>query len=305
MQATTSFLSDYLYKRAQENDLDISASLFRRASGLLPEEICNFARVERLMPLAKKAITASWKAGGTFCKTSLWVADELTCAKGRMDRTWWSPTGGLYLVLSLSPELLPRHWAFYNLSVGVAIADAIAAIMPCEDMRKAVNIRWVNDVLIGEKKSAGILTEVLSFSEDERYLLFGIGVNVEAEVFPVFLPDATSLTLAGADSVTTKSLLPIVVANILLEWAKLHEWEAENLIEGLSAYSELSPSIAGFKRYHKGSGRECRYGLDADLTPEFDATILDICADGSLMLQKNSELITVNTGEVRYLPNTS
>lgn len=279
---------------------DASSGILRRALGLLPQDIHSFPHISRLMPLAKDAILKSWKDGRAFCKISLWQADELTCAKGRMQRSWWSPKGGIYLVLSLYPELLPSRWSFYNLAVGVAIADAIAAIMPSDMLKQSVNIRWVNDVLIGEKKVAGILTEVLSLSEEDRYLLFGIGINVETETLPASLPFATSLKREGAEHVSVASLLPQIVANILLEWAKLHDWEAENLMEGLSDGAP-SPAIVGFKRYHNGNGRRCSYGLDADLAPEFEAVILDVCADGSLMLKKDDEVLHVNTGEVRYV----
>ncbi len=102
------------------------------------------------------------------------LARRQTHGRGRLNRTWESPEGGLYFSLLLRPpssaplSLLP-------LTAAVAVASAL------EDYGVPARIRWPNDVLVAGKKAAGILLE-LDQSLAETVVVVGVGVNLNVDL---------------------------------------------------------------------------------------------------------------------------
>jgi BirA family biotin operon repressor/biotin-[acetyl-CoA-carboxylase] ligase len=122
------------------------------------------------------------------------VADEQTAGQGRHGHTWHSPAGtGLYCSIVLEPTPL------LTLSLGLATAEALA--IPCD-------LRWPNDVMLGDKKVAGILVHLA-----ERKAIAGIGVNLSQTQFPPEL-EATSLKLHTGRDVSADELLERLLAAI-------------------------------------------------------------------------------------------
>lgn len=120
------------------------------------------------------------------------VADEQTAGRGRFGRSFLSPPGmGLYLSVILRPDWPPEWLPLLTIFVAVAACDAIAAVAGCRPQ-----IKWVNDLLMGGRKLAGILTELSLEGESGRVdsAVVGIGINCHAAAFPADLAaKATSL----------------------------------------------------------------------------------------------------------------
>ncbi|WP_115863297.1 biotin--[acetyl-CoA-carboxylase] ligase [Halorussus litoreus] len=139
------------------------------------------------------------------------LADEQTGGKGRLDREWSSPSGGVWLSLVLRPDLPPAHAPALTLAAAVAVTDA------AREAGVPAQIKWPNDVLVSEAsgatrestaetesnaseetadrgglKLAGVLTEMEGEADRVSWVVPGIGVNanVAAEALPA---DATSL----------------------------------------------------------------------------------------------------------------
>ncbi len=122
------------------------------------------------------------------------VTDKQSDGRGRMERSFASPAGGLYFSIILRPEIEPEHISFLTLAAGVAC---------CTTLEKAselsVMLKWPNDIYIGTKKLGGILTEAAAYSNVEQripFLVVGIGLNINtpAEKFPHSLRESiTSL----------------------------------------------------------------------------------------------------------------
>jgi BirA family biotin operon repressor/biotin-[acetyl-CoA-carboxylase] ligase len=121
------------------------------------------------------------------------IAESQTAGRGRLGRQWHSPPGvNLYCSVVLRPRLAPAAVPPLALVVGLAVADAVAAV---SGMQAA--LKWPNDVLLGGRKIAGILTELDAELERVHAVIVGIGVNVNGDGFPPELADkATSLRLA-------------------------------------------------------------------------------------------------------------
>lgn len=116
-------------------------------------------------------------------------AEEQTAGRGRYGRHWYSQReAGLYVTLILSWRLRPEQATLLTLALGLATAEAIAR---AADL--ACDLRWPNDVLIQDKKCAGILVELAG----DRFLA-GVGINVNHTSLPAELAgQATSLYLAS------------------------------------------------------------------------------------------------------------
>src|SRR5579875_3239990 len=121
------------------------------------------------------------------------IAEAQSAGRGRLGRTWHSPPGtNLYCSVVLRPPLAPAAVPQIALVAGVAVAAAVA-----ETTTLAVEIKWPNDVLVGGRKVAGVLTELEAELERVRFVIVGIGVNLNTTAFPAELAArATSLALA-------------------------------------------------------------------------------------------------------------
>lgn len=120
------------------------------------------------------------------------VAEGQTAGRGRLGRAWFSPSGlNLYLSVILRPRVPPAHVPQLALVAASAVAGTIVAT---SDVVPA--IKWPNDVLLGGRKVAGILTEMDSEADQVAFVVVGIGVNLNltrAALSPELRPTATSL----------------------------------------------------------------------------------------------------------------
>ncbi|MBE6052241.1 MAG: biotin--[acetyl-CoA-carboxylase] ligase [Clostridium sp.] len=121
---------------------------------------------------------------------SLIVAKEQTMSKGRFNRVWSSPKGGLWFSMILKPNIKSNHVTNITQVAAASIVKALAKFnIDCK-------IKWPNDVYLNNKKLCGILTEMKCSNFDVNYITIGIGINVNIKSFPDELKDiATSLFL--------------------------------------------------------------------------------------------------------------
>jgi len=284
----------HFLKQKQATADQTDGSIFQRAINHICPSVFYFNMANRLMPLAKAAILEAEEQGTDLPSGCLWVAEELTEAKGRMTRHWWSPRGGIYMCLVIYPVLLQKNWAHYNLAVGVGIANAL------RQMGVSASVKWINDVLCNGRKLAGVLTETVR-SNNGSYLLFGIGINVNQRMFPESLPFATSLLMETGKTWDIASLIGAVVAEICWFFAKIEEWEAENLVEDPVIAGYNNPILLNWKALTDTLGRHCIYGQDISF-PELEGTAIDIAHDGSLVLKtEDQQTVNIFTGEIRYV----
>ncbi len=121
---------------------------------------------------------------------TLVVADEQTGGRGRLDREWTAPSGGIWLSLLLRPSLSPARTPLLTMAAAVATAEA------AREAGVRGRIKWPNDVLVERdgdtRKLAGILTEMEGEADRVTWVVVGVGVN--ANVDPESLPaGSTSL----------------------------------------------------------------------------------------------------------------
>jgi BirA family biotin operon repressor/biotin-[acetyl-CoA-carboxylase] ligase len=162
--------------------------------------IHRFATLDSTMTEAAK-LAAAGAAGGTVV-----VAAEQTAGQGRLGRSWHSePGSGLYMTVILRPKLCPDSLPIVTLALGLAVAEGIRQIAGV-----ACDLRWPNDVMVGDRKCAGILAQLY-----DGVLLAGIGINVNHSSFPGEIASmATSLRQATGREHSPDDLMQAVLDHI-------------------------------------------------------------------------------------------
>jgi BirA family transcriptional regulator, biotin operon repressor / biotin---[acetyl-CoA-carboxylase] ligase len=144
-------------------------------------------------------------------------SDIQTKGKGRGEHSWDSGPGGLYLSVILKPELQPQA------TLPITLITALAIARTLEEFGVNATIKWPNDILVGEKKLAGILTEAASSGDKLDYVVVGTGINLNNPL-PNDLPAVSLGQLSGGKVDTT------VFRDLYLH--KLHELYQRFIKEG-------------------------------------------------------------------------
>lgn len=171
---------------------------------------------------------------------SVFLAEEQTAGRGRGANSWQSPQStGIYCSVILRPELAPSDVLTLSLAIGLAVQSAIQQI----DTRVQIDLKWPNDVLLNGKKVCGILTEMNAEATRVRYIVVGIGINVNQASFPKELP-ATSLRLATGSEWSRVELVGALLKSLDREYRQLtgDEGARETI---LRRFSENSSWVLG------------------------------------------------------------
>ncbi len=260
------------------------------------EQVAFFDQAKSLLSLAEKEIMKCSQEGRSFYRSSLFAANRLYSAKGRMDRTWWSERGGIYMSISLFPRLGKENQGLYGLAIPVSICQELSAVEIYPE------IRWLNDILLNGKKICGVLTRTINTPSGEEYIIFGVGININQEKFPCYLEDrATSLAIEEGRKFDIEQLLVNIASRIALNFSVLEEWEAKSL-ENFMYRKIKNPVIELYERYSNLRNRKVRYGFDLERTKGEILVSKGIDEKGQLRLTEGSgQEFLVNTGEIRFL----
>jgi BirA family biotin operon repressor/biotin-[acetyl-CoA-carboxylase] ligase len=185
------------------------------------------------------------------------VANEQTSGYGRFGRSWHSePDTGLYLSVILRFPF-PDAPGLVTMALGLAVREAIldATGVVCD-------LRWPNDLLIGDRKCAGILTQL-----EGAALIAGIGINVNQSKFPVDIaPIATSLRIAAAGEPFSREKLLIRLLPAVDEWCGRLAHEGREPI--LRTFHHVSSYVSGRRVTVEISEDESITGTTAGLDAE-------------------------------------
>ena len=152
---------------------------------------------------------------------SVFLAEEQTAGRGRGAHSWESArSAGIYCSVILRPALAPSDVLVLALAAGLTVGAAI------EEVNQGVraDLKWPNDVLIGNKKVCGILTEMNAEATRVRHVVVGIGINVNQTDFPKELQtEATSLRLATGSEWSRVELAAALLKSLDREYRLLLE----------------------------------------------------------------------------------
>ncbi len=213
------------------------------------------------------------------------LAERQLCGRGRQGRTWHSPAGvGLYSSWILRPALPPHQVQLLTLTVAVAVARAISA-----QTLLSPKIKWPNDILIGEKKVAGILTEAEATGERIAHVVAGVGINVNhtaAELGQPLEALATSLRLEVGRLVERSALAAQLFVELETWYERLRGRDPSGILDE-------------WRRHAATLGRRVRVFLGQTTV---EGTALDVTNEGALLVeQRNGSRTVVHAGDVEHL----
>lgn len=242
------------------------------------KEIHYFKEVDSTNEVAKKLAEEGAQEG------TIVIAESQTSGKGRLGKKWISPSGGVWMTIVLRPDIPPHQAPQLTLVTGVAMAKTLD-----KECGLDVGIKWPNDILIGNKKVCGILTEAIT-NHKLDFVLVGIGLdlNVDLDNFPPELREgATSLKRELHRDIPGVKL----VQNFLTDFENLYdEFKAGNFPEILAEWRRLSKTIGRHVEVHKRgrvvTGEAIGVNKDGMLILEME--------DGSLRKVMSGECIHLN-----------
>jgi len=212
---------------------------------------------------------------------SVYFADEQTAGRGRGNHKWHSDAGaGLYVSVLLRPIMELKHLPVIPLAVGLAAAQAtfIAAGLK-------VDLRWPNDLLIGERKAGGILVESKAERGAVSYVVIGIGINVHQRTFdPSLATPGTSLDLESGRTISRQTLLIRLLESLQCETRGLHDAPVVAAIPARVA--QMSTWL--WNRKVEVHGPQSCIGVTAGLDD-----------NGFLRVRTGAGTVTVQTGGIR------
>jgi len=149
------------------------------------------------------------------------VARTQNKGRGRQNRKWISPEGGLWLSILLRPKTDPKHVPMLTLLASVAVARTINRLFQLKS-----EIKWPNDVLVNMKKICGILTETRTKGKTLDFAIVGIGINANfaVDVLPAYLQgSSTTLKEELKREIERENLLRVLMEEIELYYKVLVE----------------------------------------------------------------------------------
>ncbi|MGB7210940.1 MAG: biotin--[acetyl-CoA-carboxylase] ligase [Pyrinomonadaceae bacterium] len=215
------------------------------------------------------------------------VAHRQTAGRGRHGRTWVSDKNvGLYLSIILRPKLETRFLPLITLMTGVAVHDTL------QEFGLKPDIKWVNDILVNEKKISGILAETTE-TPNGLAVIVGIGVNIRSSNFPDEIADtATSIEVQSGQKPTADEL-----ANTLTRFfAYLYD-----ILLGDDGTKEILNKWRRRSTYF--SGKSVRAALGNETV---EGTTDGLEENGALRVRKSDGSVTIiQAGDVEQLRATN
>ena len=226
-------------------------------------------------------IAATEAAAAGAPEGSVFVAEEQTAGRGRGSRDWHSVrSAGIYCSVVLRPGLPPADVLILSLGVALAVEAAVEEI----DANLKVDLRWPNDLLLGGKKFCGILTEMSAEATRVRYLVIGIGINVNHSEFPASLEkEATSLRLITGTEWSRVELTAALLKSLDREYRNLLKKPEESI---LRRFSQQSSYVRGMQ-------------VHVDENGGFDGVTEGLDARGFLQVRTPQGMRIVLSGSVR------
>lgn len=214
---------------------------------------------------------------------AVWLAESQSAGRGRQGRAWISPRGeNLLFSLLLRLRCPPARVPPVSLACGLAVRDAVARALGAA-AAPDVLVKWPNDVLIRNKKVAGILVESALAGSKVEYVVVGIGINVHTRALPDEVASiATSIALEGGSALDRGEILADVLAGL------------DRDVE-LVAHKGLGIIHARLTRHDALAGREVESTDHA-----LHGTACGIDLEGRLLVRDEQGVVTrVSSGELR------
>jgi BirA family biotin operon repressor/biotin-[acetyl-CoA-carboxylase] ligase len=258
---------------------------------LSPEKLKTVIKTE----LLAQKIYAFWSVGSTNefaylralqgeMEGALVVAEQQSKGRGRKSRAWDSPFNkGLWFSLILRPELPASRAGLVPYLAGVSVAEAIENFISLKPV-----VKWPNDLLLNGRKFCGILSEVEFENKMIKFIILGIGINVnqKKDEFPEdFREQATSLRIESNSRIDRADFLAEVIRQLENNYKKMKQNGFEGIIE---QWKKRCPQL----------GKKVVIFQDDN---KYEGIFEDLNSEGCLLLRtKTGEIKKIVAGDIAF-----
>lgn len=257
--------------------------------GLAVTNVVYYHETDSTNTRAKQAAEDGEKSG------TLFITECQTGGRGRRGRTWESPAGsGIWMSLLLRPEIKPFDASMLTIVAAMGMKDAIEEIIGAGDGAGDEDgtgqggihckIKWPNDIVLGDRKICGMLTEMSAETDWINYVVIGIGVNVNTTEFDDSIKDTASSILLQTGSSVKRSDVVVAFARHFSRY--YDEFLKECNLSGLADdYNKALINV----------GRDVKI---VERDGSFVAKAVGIDETGSLIVEKGGDTKRIVAGEV-------
>ena len=248
-------------------------------TGLFGKKIVYFEKVDSTNTVAKRLADQGADEG------TIVVAEEQTGGRGRLDRSFISPFAqGIWFSLILRPTFPPMEVSKLTLVAAVALTKVLrrAGLIHC-------GIKWPNDILVGDKKLVGILTELNASVEKINYVVMGIGIN-------------TALGKKALPRELKKTVTSFAIENVPVQRVEL----LQDVLRELERYYDVAGEQGFAPILEEWKVLSCMLGRDVEVSASdrsFTGKAVTLDENGNLMVETANGMERVLAGDVRVRPS--
>jgi BirA family biotin operon repressor/biotin-[acetyl-CoA-carboxylase] ligase len=258
---------------------------------LLPEMLAPlaegtiFSHIRHYYKIGSTNTQAMESAAAGAPEGSVFLAEEQTAGRGRGSHRWHSARSlGIHCSVILRPPLPPSEVLILSLAAGLAVQDAVRQI----DSKVEPDLKWPNDLLINGKKFCGILAEMNAEAMRVRYVVVGIGINVNQTQFPNDLQStATSLRLATGTDWSRVELCAALLKSL--------DHEYRDLVQRAGARDSI------LRRFQEHSSSVLGRAVSVEENGGFEGVTEGLDSGGFLQVRTSTGVRTVLSGTVRLI----
>lgn len=243
-------------------------------SNIIGKEIHYFKEINSTNLFAKQLVHEG------ACEGTVVVADIQIRGRGRKDRTWSSPFGGLWFSVILYPHIPPERGMLVTMTASVAVAQALKEITGLNPQ-----IKWPNDILLNSKKVCGVLTEIEAELDRINHSVIGIGINVNNDIEKELQKIAISLKSIVGTQIFRVKLLRSVIKHLDENYEKL-------VFKEYSIIRELWFSFANI------IGKKIQVNDENDV---ITGVVIDVDESGCLILKTDDGQVRIVSGDITFL----
>jgi len=241
---------------------------------IIGKKIHYFEKITSTNHIAKKLIEKKVTEG------TIVISDIQTKGRGRKNRDWSSPKGGLWFSVILYPNIPPEKGMLITMTFSVAIAKSIEDLMGIKCV-----IKWPNDLLIDGKKVCGVLTELDAEIDQINNAIVGIGINVNNKIEPSLKDVAISIKQKIGSDISRVKLLGSILENLDKEYLKLVNNDFESIRKKWFSYSNII-------------GRKICVNQEDNI---FKGVVKNIDSSGCIILDAGKDIVRVVSGDIKYI----
>ena len=272
--------SEITFKQAADT-LSATEISFYLTTKIIGRNLVSFQSVKSTNDLASQV------AGNYPDEGVVITSEKQTLGRGRLGRSWHSPEKvGAYISIIITPKMSPEKAPGLSVMTALAAAETFESYCPGQ-----VKIKWPNDILIGNRKVAGVLTELYTKNNKIDYVVVGIGININQrpQDFPQNLRKiATSLRQVAGKKINRARLTAQFLGNFEMEYKQYQKNQLAGSLKRVRLYSSLLGQTITLK-----TG-------DKLLTGQ----ALDIDKTGALIIEVDGKKISVSGGEVTVVKSS-